>query len=287
MQRFSDRIGVTKPPAAMQLTDMSEPLKNSLWNLVLLCFDKSVPITPRGQVTFWEPITRALAVEFFKEPVDSVPLAAANYAKTWLRERFSELPWYDVYNLVEFLVQRVRQLTRGHLSDEALCRMANEILERELSGYRFIEGRLVPITNEAEVRAIAEATEMAATQGLEGVRTHIRTALGLLAKKPDPDYRNSIKESISAVESAARQIAGEGGALKDALAALEKKGVTLHGALKAGVLNLYGYTSDEDGIRHAILDEPRVGFDEAKFMLVACSAFATFLMSKAAASSQS
>jgi hypothetical protein len=71
-----------------------------------------------------------------------------------------------------------------------------------------------------------------------------------------PDYRNCVKESISAVESAARQIAGEGAKLADALAALERKGVTLHPALKKGFLRLYGYTSDDDGIRHAILDEP-------------------------------
>jgi hypothetical protein len=83
------------------------------------------------------------------------------------------------------------------------------------------------------------------------------------------------------VESAARQIAGKGGELKDALSALEKKGVVLHGALKTGLFNLYGYTSDDDGIRHSILGEPTVGFDEAKYMLVTCSAFATFLMSKA------
>lgn len=41
----------------------------------------------------------------------------------------------------------------------------------------------------------------------------------------------------------------------------------------------------EDGIRHAILEEPNVGFHEAKFMLVACSAFVNFLISKAEAAS--
>jgi hypothetical protein len=70
--------------------------------------------------------------------------------------------------------------------------------------------------------------------------------------------------------------------LKDALDAIERK-VPLHGAMKKGFLSLYGYTSDEDGIRprnHGCAD--RLGFDEAKFMLVSCSAFANFLISKAA-----
>ena len=54
----------------------------------------------------------------------------------------------------------------------------------------------------------------------------------------------------------------------------------IHGALKAGFSKLYGFTSDEDGIRHAILDQPTVGFTEAKFMIVACSAFVHYLILK-------
>jgi len=56
----------------------------------------------------------------------------------------------------------------------------------------------------------------------------------------------------------------------------------LHGALKSALLSLYGYTSDENGIRHAMLDEPDLEFAEAKFMLVACSAFANYIVGKAA-----
>jgi hypothetical protein len=44
---------------------------------------------------------------------------------------------------------------------------------------------------------------------------------------------------------------------------------------------MYGYTSDESGIRHGMLDDPNVGFPEAKFMIIACSAFANYLVLKA------
>jgi hypothetical protein len=51
--------------------------------------------------------------------------------------------------------------------------------------------------------------------------------------------------------------------------------------LKRGFDSLYGYTSSADGIRHAFSDEKiNVGFDEAKFMFVACSAFVNYLKSK-------
>jgi len=43
---------------------------------------------------------------------------------------------------------------------------------------------------------------------------------------------------------------------------------------------LYGYTSDADGIRHALLEEVTLDFDDAKFMLVACSAFVNYIRAK-------
>jgi len=105
--------------------------------------------------------------------------------------------------------------------------------------------------------------------------------LDLLADRKSPDYRNSIKESILAVESLCQLITGNtkvtlGQALKD----IENK-VIIHSALKKSFSNLYGYTNDADGIRHALLDESNLNFEDAKFMLVSCSAFINYLKSKA------
>jgi hypothetical protein len=46
---------------------------------------------------------------------------------------------------------------------------------------------------------------------------------------------------------------------------------------------LYGWTSSSSGIRHALPpdEEIDIGFDEAKFMLVICSAFVNYLTVKA------
>ena len=61
---------------------------------------------------------------------------------------------------------------------------------------------------------------------------------------------------------------------------IEEK-VGLHPALKTAFSNLYGYTSDEGGIRHALMETDTVKFEEAKFFLVVCSAFANFIRAKA------
>lgn len=140
---------------------------------------------------------------------------------------------------------------------------------------------LSPISDPTEIQEIEEAISRARNEGLYGTHEHFRTALEFLGKKPQPDYRNSIKEAISAVESIVKQISGSSSqGLDSALDELDKY-TEIHGALKSGFKKLYGYSSDENGIRHAILDQPNVGFAEAKYMIVSCSAFANYLIAKA------
>lgn len=67
----------------------------------------------------------------------------------------------------------------------------------------------------------------------------------------------------------------------EALKVLEKDG-KLNNVLKLAFDKLYGYTCGEEGIRHGLMEEPNVGFAEAKFMLVACSAFVNYVSAKSA-----
>ncbi len=59
--------------------------------------------------------------------------------------------------------------------------------------------------------------------------------------------------------------------------------IQLHSVLKGGLEKIYGWTSDDGGIRHALMegDTPPT-FADAKFMLVACSALMNYLTTKAA-----
>jgi hypothetical protein len=64
--------------------------------------------------------------------------------------------------------------------------------------------------------------------------------------------------------------------LGDALKAIERNG-KVHPALKDAFLKLYGYTSDEGGIRHAMLEEPTLTVADAKFFLLSCTSFINYL----------
>ena len=260
----------------IQLEEMDDRLRNSLWNVLYqLIFDvEHMDYAER------EEALEFLAAEFFRIPMDEVPSRYENLP--WFKKLFfnKKLPWYGVYNLMEFVAQNI-SIIRPHYGSIGFMKDVNRILEEEMSGYRFINGELCPISNKEELGSIESSIQAARDKQLFGTSRHIETAISLIAKKPNPDYRNSIKESISAIESLAKQITGEEtGGLKDALNKLDEK-IHFHGAFKEGLLKLYGYSSDEDGIRHAILEEPNLGYDEAKFMLVSCSAFVHFIISKA------
>lgn len=266
--RFSERVGAV-PAQGIQLDGMNSPLRNSIWNFVVKGFDPN-PIDAIAMI----------GIGFFKFPVHQLPTYAYHAMMEWFWERYESLPWHSVYDLIEFVADNSRRLPHP-LSRQDFERLTNELLTQELSGYRFIQGTLTAITAPSEIEAIEQAATGTRYGRLTGVRTHIATAIKLLGQRPSPDYRNSIKESISAVESATKAISGvSGGGLDAALKELATH-TPIHGALRDGLLKLYGYTSNADGIRHAMMEDSKAGFDEAKFMLVACSAAVNFLISKA------
>lgn len=276
--RFSQRKGLRPPAKPLQVESVDTELRNALWS----CFSEIYLNTFEGPESY--PYGRLSRVRgsnmedffvllwhtYFKLPTDTLPVDVDD-AISRTRQHFFEGPWHDVYDFMEFALRAVPN------SAESSLRSAwNNMLQRENSGYRILEYQVVEITNDVELSAI----ESAACSSTESAQQHLRTAIALFADRKAPDYRNSIKESISAVESICRGLSGtQSGTLGTALNVLQAK-VGMHGALKAALSSLYGYTSDEHGIRHAMLEEPNLTSSDAKFMLVTCSAFVNYIVGK-------
>lgn len=161
---------------------------------------------------------------------------------------------------------------------DCISALLNKIFETEYVGYRFVANKIVAITDECEIESIQEASNVP----FDGCRRHIEKAISFLADRETKDYKNCIKESISAVEALCRVIVkNEKATLSDAIRQLESCRIHIHPTLKAALSKLYAYTSDEGGIRHAEgITENEVTFDEAKFMLVSCCAFTNYLIAQ-------
>ncbi len=282
MTLFSQRKGIKPVKNVMQVDSMDSDLKNGLWNATTIYFWDKVKTYYYSYLKLDDNKTIVYLIKrlwhsYFKKTLDTIPQEWSVTYQT-IREYYFSCTWYEVYDFIEFIANNYGDEYDDALINKKFMDFCNSILEHELSAYRFVNGKITQITSEEEISEIEGALE--ATKPLKPVVHHLKRALDLLADRKSPDYRNSIKESISAVEAICNLIAKSPKAtLGQALKELEKK-VELHPALKKAFDSLYGYTSDADGIRHALLDEPNLDFEDAKFMLVSCSAFINYLITK-------
>ncbi len=270
--RFSQRYGHSPSKQAIQLQSMDSNLRNSLWNAIDLCYWTPLSKSDWLQDHYNQELCRLcsdLWVDFFRWPLDTMSESWRN-TRDRIRYFFFECLWFEVYDFVEFIARTDNNRSRRSNFEAVVSRF----LEQEASAYRFTAGSIAPITNTIEIAEVDEA----AAKSSDSVTLQLRRALELLSDRQSPDYRNSVKESISAVEGqVALALDKDSGTLGELLKSLCEKS-PIHPAFREALSKLYGYTSDEGGIRHSLLDDSReVRFDEAKFMLVVCSAFINYI----------
>ncbi|GAT62089.1 AbiJ-NTD4 domain-containing protein [Paludibacter jiangxiensis] len=277
--RFSQRIGKKDVRQVLQTDSIDQILENKLWNNILNDFINKIEDhaysyqkSKRAEVFIyiWE--------NFFELKSDEIPSytdgdvyteGMTEYIKKW----FLNAEWYEKYDLIEFLSDLSNPLRLDFTTK------VNYTLKRELAGYTIIQNKIIQITAEQEISAIENALKNGSKY--KSVETHLSQALEHLSNRENPDYRNSIKESISAVEAYCAILTNDSkSTLGKALNQIEKTH-KIHTALKSSFSALYGYTSDSGGIRHSLLeDDINVEIEDAKFMLVSCSAFINYLKSK-------
>lgn len=264
--RFSERMGIVKASNIIQKDDMNDDLRTDLWNTLYLFVNGNLSA---DRMNFCKEI----CTDFLKIPVDEF-----KYSKLMdnIKHFIYNKSWSYVYDIIEFVANASCSLCLRGRND--FIEKINQMLERNNSAYRFVGNEIAPLINNTEIKEIETAQE----NPRSNVQTHINTALGFLSDRQNPDYRNSIKESISAVEALCREITGES-TLDKALPALAKKGVEIPNMLQKSFEKFYHFTNGENGIRHALMDEEEEpGFEEAKYMLVVCSAFVNYIQGKKA-----
>lgn len=233
-----------------------------------------------GSYTPEVDVLRVYWATVLHRPLDEFPLS--RYMSVWkeIKETLIESDAYVCLNAVEELLKVIDDVDvwwQAELAEKTRS-LVNSTFEKFMVGYRFIQGEIAPVGTTTEANAISEA--IAAPGVTAGARRALEKATAHLADRDNPDYANSVKESISAVESIVRTITGKD-SLGAGLKVLEQKGVEIHPALAKGWDKLYGWASDASGIRHANIDADEVDQTLAKYMLVSCSAFVSYLIEEA------
>ncbi len=285
---FSQRYGYTSLVDVIIREDMPESIQNAICN----CYDKipdaNIPDHDvGGYVGVKNALTEYLWCNFLNNRAEDL------YEKYRYGESIdvfidtlldNDYPWYLKLDMIEMSLAYLL----GVYKDNSCCFEENPaVFEKNLNkefarlnyAYRIIDHKIVEITSKIEIECIEQAINGSDNR----IKMHFSSALSLLSKRPDGDYRNSIKESISAVEVWCRARTKEND-LRSALNKLKSKGIIIHSLLHEVFNKLYDYTNNkETGIRHALMDDEGTytpTMDEAIYMIIACSAFINYLNKK-------
>lgn len=267
---FSDRNGIKKINTIEQIDGFDERTRKSIINLFDV-IDERLQFLSKAK-EFYNYVYKNV----FISTQDEIPSYYYGYkqAREPIYEGIISKWTYD--EILTFLEEMIKWIIKSGIYFENLYDTFNSLFKTECVGYRFIDGIATRITSEEEVKTIDEALN----SKYDACSKCIDKAINYLYDRENPDYENSVKESISAIEAICNIInETTNKTLGDALKAIEKSGkVTIHPAMKNAFNSLYGYTSDKSGIRHNSGIDEKTTYEEAKYMLVTCSAFLNYLI---------
>lgn len=272
-KRYSERNGYKSISEVM----IVKGIPTSLQNAICSCYDRlrSYMRVNLSSERYYYDMQRYIWAKFLNKR-ESEYAYGSNTITLFIENRGYQ--WYEKFDIIEESLSYLRMFdenSRYHISCfNYLKNDINSEFERLNVGHRIVDEYIIDIISDEEIASV----ESVVAKSDDQVKEHIQNAIMLYSQRPDADYRNSIKESISAVEAFCRKKTCEN-TLGKALKKLEESGMPIHPRLKSAFEQLYAYTNDGNtGIRHALIEAEYVPSNaEALFMLVSCSALINYL----------
>lgn len=275
---FSERKGIKHFSDIVQTNDLNTRTRNMLYSVTDEMFDR-LDTNHSYEVNLKDYFVEYLYKDIFSKTVRDIPVTWGNgydYDKIFdlIYSVFEQYDYEDVFTFLEgiikFLTITDKATYYAYNYKKEYIESISRILRNENVNYRIVGDKIADIIDDNQIESIEETLQ----NKYKAVVSHYSKAIEQLYKVKD--YDNSIKESISSVESMCQIITGNDKAtLGETLKLLKGK---IHPALNGAFDKLYGYTSDANGIRHANgLGEGDSTFEEAKYMLISCSAFINYL----------
>lgn len=277
---FSVREGFVEIPKR-PISDLNEETRMGLYNALFSEFlDGEVyHYCVMNSHVVNEPLAtfaKKIWSEFFSMPLDQwhgfIPDLSSSIKRLMIGN--DNHHFFTVIDFIEYVLNNYEPI---HENSEEFEKKINNVLIKNNSVYRVINQQFGKLSQEEEVKEVSKASKSI----LETVNIHLKKSMNLMSQEK-PDFANSIAESIKAVESICEKIVGDPNAtLGQALKIIEKeRQIELPTPLKSSFDKLYGWSSSDQGIRHAFSTIPKeeVDIEEARFMLVSCSAFVNYLI---------
>lgn len=213
------------------------------------------------------------------------------YSESIERLILKKLKWYELFDLIEYLYKLVvlhdydesQQCWRdfpervGEIRDTYTIDI-NKLFEDENIGWRLNKGQLERIGPDfLETEVIQKTRDILKNQLFAGPNNQFNKAIWFLSKRPDPDLENCVKEAVGALEGVARLLINDKtvslGKAVDKLNAMGKIRKPFDKIFDV----LYGFASNEPGVRHAAIKPSDMTIQEASFVLYSSAVCILFL----------
>ena len=260
---YSDRKNITNFRDIVQFEDLNERTRNKIYTLM-------------SKYTNNNEFVEFLYVEIFSCTVDDVPRVQDIFGKNHLdifsiNSQLKDFLLVHPYNAIFDLLEGINKFWKQR--DNSFEEAINNIFKEENVQHRFVNGIITDIINEHEIKEIQESLDKN-----DDSSVHISKAINHLYNRQKPDYENSVKESICAVEVKCKKITNMPTAtLGAAIKKVKENGINLHPALEQSISQLYGYASNANGIRHGGGMAATITEKEAKLVLTICTSICNYL----------
>ena len=271
---FSERKGIKHFSDIVQTESLNERTRNKVYTVTRNVFDR----LESYELKYRESFVNYLYEEILSLTKRDIPVYISgryNFNEVFnnIYNIFSMESYEEIFTFIEGMIKCFEFIDKNmgnylNLKKDYENKI-QKVFKEENVNYKIIDSKITDIVDEEQIKSIGETLN----NPYKVVSEHYSKAIEQLYSVKD--YANSIKESISSVEAMCQVINGSKEELKKALDNLKIK---IHPALEQGYIKLYAFTCDENGSRHANgLSEGEATFEEAKYMLISCSAFVNYL----------
>ena len=279
-------------PSILALGELPSEARTRVWNEFWRATTEAIPMPPPGYagpqfvLGEWQNVLLDVIGKCFQETTtDDITVFDQHYGYVgmsvdYIVEEFKpfilrEAPFNKVFDLLQHAM-------RHHECPPSFTNGIKAVFREGRLAY-FVDTNGVPTIFPAvtthEGKAIERARHALHRASASPAQGHLQRAGELIG---DGKWRESVRESVLAVESVAKTLGTDGNTLGKVLAKLKKKkDCRVHPLLLDSLSKLYQYRGSEQGVGHAATnDRERVGKEEAVLLLGACASFCSYLLGR-------
>lgn len=272
---FSQRERYRPIPTRLGLEELPRRARERIWDVVykytLGRMDDFENWDSRQE---WESIFENLNIEHYELTLERSEELGISENIQRCKNTIHDAPFYEVLDLVE-------RIMRHRSCPDGVCNDIARAFAQARVAYMVMQvgqPTIVPAVSEEEGEAITGAVQDMEVAGFTGTQSHLYKAVAYLK---EGRWSDSVRESSHALEAVCKKLSPDSGNRLSASLNDLGRMAAIHPALLAAFTKLYGYASDEQGVRHSSGEgDKNVGLEEAAFMLSACAAACSYLWRK-------